>query len=387
MSAHFIFWTSLMAIAYSYLIYPALLRIRAGKKTLTPPEDPTEWPTVEVVFAAYNEEGVLEEKLQSVLNSDYPKDKLSVRVGSDASTDKTDAILENIAASDDRLTWRRFGGRSGKANIINALTDESSADILIPTDANIMFTKNTVKQLVRWFGNDRTSIVGANIIYEDANKKGIAPQEDFYLRRENNIKEREGLLYGTAMGIEGGCYAIRKDAFRPIPKNYFMEDFFQSMQVMQRGEDVLVDTKAIVYEDVSTEIREEYQRKVRISIGNFQNLKHFYPVLYKQTFPLGFVFFSHKVLRWVTPFLLLIMLFSSLQMAFSGATLHQWLIVIAILWIGITVAQVKRIASFGGIPSFAAHFLYMNLALFHGFIKFSKGVKSNVWKPTKRKQA
>lgn len=387
MSAHFIFWTSLMAIAYSYLIYPALLRIRAGKKTLTPPEDPTEWPTVEVVFAAYNEEGVLEEKLQSVLNSDYPKDKLSVRVGSDASTDKTDAILENIAASDDRLTWRRFGGRSGKVNIINALTDESSADILIPTDANIMFTKNTVKQLVRWFGNDRTSIVGANIIYEDANKKGIAPQEDFYLRRENNIKEREGLLYGTAMGIEGGCYAIRKDAFRPIPKNYFMEDFFQSMQVMQRGEDVLVDTKAIVYEDVSTEIREEYQRKVRISIGNFQNLKHFYPVLYKQTFPLGFVFFSHKVLRWVTPFLLLIMLFSSLQMAFSGATLHQWLIVIAILWIGITVAQVKRIASFGGIPSFAAHFLYMNLALFHGFIKFSKGVKSNVWKPTKRKQA
>ncbi len=387
MSAHFIFWTSLMAIAYSYLIYPALLRIRAGKKTLTPPEDPTEWPTVEVVFAAYNEEGVLEEKLQSVLNSDYPKDKLSVRVGSDASTDKTDAILENIAASDDRLTWRRFGGRSGKANIINALTDESSADILIPTDANIMFTKNTVKQLVRWFGNDRTSIVGANIIYEDANKKGIAPQEDFYLRRENNIKEREGLLYGTAMGIEGGCYAIRKDAFRPIPKNYFMEDFFQSMQVMQRGEDVLVDTKAIVYEDVSTEIREEYQRKVRISIGNFQNLKHFYPVLYKQTFPLGLVFFSHKVLRWVTPFLLLIMLFSSLQMAFSGATLHQWLIVIAILWIGITVAQVKRIASFGGIPSFAAHFLYMNLALFHGFIKFSKGVKSNVWKPTKRKQA
>jgi len=387
MSAHFIFWTSLMAIAYSYLIYPALLRIRAGKKTLTPPEDPTEWPTVEVVFAAYNEEGVLEEKLQSVLNSDYPKDKLSVRVGSDASTDKTDAILENIAASDDRLTWRRFGGRSGKASIINALTDESSADILIPTDANIMFTKNTVKQLVRWFGNDRTSIVGANIIYEDANKKGIAPQEDFYLRRENNIKEREGLLYGTAMGIEGGCYAIRKDAFRPIPKNYFMEDFFQSMQVMQRGEDVLVDTKAIVYEDVSTEIREEYQRKVRISIGNFQNLKHFYPVLYKQTFPLGFVFFSHKVLRWVTPFLLLIMLFSSLQMAFSGATLHQWLIVIAILWIGLTVAQVKRIASFGGIPSFAAHFLYMNLALFHGFIKFSKGVKSNVWKPTKRKQA
>ncbi len=387
MSAFIIFWISLLAIAYSYLIYPVWLRMRAGKKSLAPPAEPDEWPSVEVIFAAYNEEKVLEDKLRSVLASDYPKDKLRIHVGSDASTDKTDDILKSFAEKDDRLRWQRFGGRSGKANIINALAKDSKADILIPTDANIIFAPSSVKHLVRWFVRDRTSIVGASIVYDSENLKGIAPQEDFYLRRENNIKEREGLLYGTAMGIEGGCYAIRREAFRPIPKNYFMEDFFQSMQVMQRGEDVLVDTKAIVYEDVSTEIREEYKRKVRISVGNFQNLKHFFPVLYKQTFPLGFVFFSHKVLRWITPFLLLAMLFAALQLGFSGRILYQWLVVVAILWIGLTVAQVKRIVNFGGIPSFAAHFLYMNLALLDGFIKFSKGVKSNVWQPTKRKQA
>ncbi len=386
MGAYFIFWISLLAIAYSYLIYPMLLQIRAKGKSLIPPKEPEHWPTVEVIFAAYNEERVLEEKLNSVLQSDYPKDKLTIRVGSDASTDQTDAILEKTVKSDQRLIWKRFGGRSGKAHIINTLAEQSNAEILIPTDANIMFTKNTIKQLVRWFENKSTSIVGANIVYDSNELKGIAPQEDFYLRRENNIKEQEGLLFGAAMGIEGGCYAIRKKAFRPIPKNFFMEDFFQSMQVMERDDRVLVDTKAVVYEDVSTEIGEEYQRKIRISIGNFQNLKRFYPVIYKKTFPLGFVFFSHKVLRWVTPFFLLAILFSSLQLAFSGATIHQWLIVLAILWVGITVAQVKRITTFGGIPSFAAHFLYMNLALFHGFIKFTKGVNTNVWKPTKRKQ-
>lgn len=387
MSGFFPFWLSLMAIAYSYLLYPTLLKIRAGSKKLTPPYSPDEWPVVEVIFAAYNEENVLEDKLRSVLESDYPKDKLRIHVGSDASTDRTDEILTTFGILDARVRWKRFGGRSGKAHIINALAEESTAEILIPTDANIIFTPSTIKNLLRWFERERVAIVGANIVYDNTHGKGIANQEQFYLNRENRIKEWESVLYGTAMGVEGGCYAIRRSSYRTIPQTYFMEDFFQSMQVMQRGEDVLVDSNATVYEDVSTEIKEEYKRKVRISIGNFQNLKHFFSVLYQQTFPLGFVFFSHKILRWLTPFFLVIMLFSALQLGFAGKSSFQWLVVLAILWVAQTVAHVKRIFSSKGILAFAAHFLYMNLALLDGFIQFTKGVKSNVWQPTKRKQA
>ncbi|MCC5917987.1 MAG: glycosyltransferase [Cryomorphaceae bacterium] len=341
---------------------------------------------MDVIFAAYNEEKVLEEKLRSVLASDYPNDKLRIIVGSDASEDNTDTILEKFKAEDVRLDWKRFGGRSGKSHIINQLASESQADILIPTDANIIFSKDSVKNLVRWFQDDSVSIVGASINYQSPDNKGIAPQEDYYLKRENKIKELETACFGTAMGIEGGCYAIRKTAFKPIPKNYFMEDFYQSMQVLSRGEKVLVDGKALVYEDVSTEIGEEYKRKVRISIGNFQNLKHFGAVVFKKPYPLGWVFFSHKILRWLTPFFLLAMFVSAMLLAFRGFQFYQIMMALAVLWVAITVGHVKKIFKAGGILAFAAHFLYMNLALFHGCIQFIKGVKSNVWQPTKRKQ-
>jgi cellulose synthase/poly-beta-1,6-N-acetylglucosamine synthase-like glycosyltransferase len=382
----FLFWFSLLAIAYSYMLYPVFLLMRAKGRKLTTPDPPAEWPDVEVIFAAYNEEKVLEDKLRSVLESDYPREKLCIRVGSDASTDTTDAILNKIASNDKRLKWERFRGRSGKSHIINTLAIKSNTKILIPTDANIIFTDKTIKSLVRWFTDEKVDIVGSTILYDAPNGKGIADQEDFYLQRENRVKEMESLLYGTAMGVEGGCYAIRRSAFHPIPQNYYMEDFFQSMQVLANGGKVLVDEEAKVYEDVSTEIREEYKRKLRISIGNFQNLKHFAFVIREQTFPLGFVFLSHKVLRWLSPFFLLTMLITAMILGFRGIGFYQTCFAIALLWIGLTIVQVKKIINVRGIFAFATHFLYMNLALFHGFIQYIKGVESNVWQPTKRKQ-
>ncbi len=381
-----LFWVSLLSIAYSYLLYPELLRIWSKGKHLKPPQSAAELPEVTVIFAAYNEEAVIDKKLQSIVDSDYPAEKLFVHVGSDASTDSTDEILQKWAEKNPRITWKRLAGRTGKAQIINQLAEESATEILVPTDANIVFHAQTISNLVRWFSNDEIDIVGSNIVYMSPPDKGIAKQEDYYLNRENRIKTYESILYGTAMGIEGGCYAIRRSAFRSIPKNYFMEDFFQSMQVLQRNKKVLVDENSVVYEDVSTDIREEYKRKTRISIGNFQNLKHFSGVLIKQTFPLGFVFFSHKVLRWITPFFLIIMFFSALQLAFSGSMFFQWLTTIAMTWMLLTLMHAKSMIKLSRKLAFAAHFLYMNIALFHGFIIFNKGIQSNVWQPTKRNQ-
>ena len=382
-----LFWFSLLAITYSYILYPVFLQIRAKGRKLVAPKAPANWPTVDVIFAAYNEEKVLEDKLRSVLESDYPREKLRIHVGSDASTDATDTILYKIAAEDSRLQWERFGGRSGKSHIINTLANQSEAEILIPTDANIIFTKKTIKHLTRWFADEAVTIVGSTIIYDSPEGKGIADQEDFYLQRENRIKEMESVLYGAAMGVEGGCYAIRRNAFHTIPRNYYMEDFFQSMHVLSNGGKVLVDKKARVFEDVSTEIHEEYKRKLRISIGNFQNLKHFAFVIREQTFPLGFVFLSHKVMRWLSPFFLLTMLITAFILAFKGVGFYQTCSAMALMWIALTIAQVKKMITVSGIFAFATHFLYMNLALFHGFIQFIKGVESNVWQPTKRKQA
>lgn len=382
----FLFWAALLGILYSYLIYPQLLQSWSkGKKWVTP-SAMDDLPEVSVIFAAYNEEAVMEQKLESILASDYPQNKLFITVGSDASTDRTDEIVEAFSRKNPRVQLRRFTGRTGKAQIINALAEESATEILIPTDANIIFHKDTVMNLIRWFSDSAVSIVGGTIVYASPPPKGIAPQENFYLNRENRIKTHESLLFGTAMGVEGGCYAIRRESFAEIPQNYFMEDFFQTMQVLVKGKKVVVDPEALVFEDVSVDIREEYKRKTRISIGNFQNLKHFYRVLFSQTFPLGFVFFSHKILRWITPFFLLIILLSSMQLAFYGHSLFQWIFMLGFAWMMLTLMHVKEMIRVKGILAYAAHFLYMNIALFHGFLLYTKGINSNVWQPTKRNQ-
>ena len=176
--------------------------------------------------------------------------------------------------------------------------------------------------------------------------------------------------------MEGGLYSMRKSYWKPIPPNTFMEDFFQTVQLIARDQKVLFNEGAIGLEDVSTSLREEYKRKIRISIGNWQNLIRFYPLLFKHPYPFGILFLMHKVLRWLTPHLYLIALI-------EGLFTSQWLIS-SIILIGLPVSQFI-LMSFG-LATPLAYFYAMNAALFIGFLRYLKGVKSSVWQPTKRNQ-
>jgi len=137
---------------------------------------------------------------------------------------------------------------------------------------------------------------------------------------------------------------------------------------------------------VSVSPQEEYKRKVRIGIGNFQNLKCFKSLVFKKFWPLGFAFLTHKILRWFTPFFLILLLFSSTQLTmfhwfyaiFSGL----YMVFIGLGLFGILFAQRKG----GAFLKYPGHFIYMNLALLEGFVTYIKGIKSNAWEPTARNQ-
>ena len=95
--------------------------------------------------------------------------------------------------------------------------------------------------------------------------------------------------------MEGGLYSMRKSAWQPIPPHTFMEDFFQTVQLIQNDHRIFYSDTALGYEDVSTSLREEFKRKKRISIGNYQNLKRFRSLLLKKVHPFGWVFLFHKI--------------------------------------------------------------------------------------------
>ena len=277
--------------------------------------------------------------------------------------------------------------RTGKSGIINALVSLSKSEIIVSTDANIIFQEDTLYHLVKRFKQEDIDLVGGNIIYQSRKSDGIAVQEFVYLNWENRMKHAEAKRWWAVMGVEGGCYAIRRAAFTQIPPLTFMEDFYITMATMANGGKVWFEPEARCFEDVSTEMREEYKRKMRISIGNWQNLNRFSGMLFRPLYPIGIAFFCHKVLRWFTPFLAVFAFGSAVMLSGPGNlySMFTMLVIVVLLLLPLDYALMKR-NMHTGLLRFINHFVLMNIALFTGFIEYSKGIKSNVWQPTKRNQ-
>ena len=96
------------------------------------------------------------------------------------------------------------------------------------------------------------------------------------------------------LGMEGGLYAIRKDLWKPIPKVTFMEDFFQTMQLLVDDYNIAFNPKAIGYEEVSTSLDEEFKRENQNLIGQLSKSKKFKRVLLKKFWPLGYLPFTQS---------------------------------------------------------------------------------------------
>ncbi len=349
-----------------------------------------DFPKIAIVIAAFNEEKVIHEKLLSTLKTNYPKEMFQIFVGSDNSTDRTNEIVEEIASTNVNITFINFLERKGKQEVLNTLfkeyIHENDFEYCIMTDANIIFEEDTIYHLVKHFKNKEIGIVCANIKNKNIKEKGISKQEQFYISRENNLKINEGKVFGASIAAFGACYSIKRDLIPRIPANILMEDFFISMHTLKNKYKIITEEEAICYEDLPETISEEFKRKKRISTGNFQNLFYYFSMLYKSRFGISFSFFSHKVIRWIGPFLLI---FSYISLLFlreipfynSLFLLSHILIILALLDYILMLLNINV-----NLLRFIRYFLAMNLALLIGFFKYMNGVDTNIWQPTKRNE-
>ena len=383
-----IFWISLFLILYSYLLFPWILKWLAGNKTISARTfSAEELPVLSVLIAAYNEELVIAKKIDSVLKSDYPHDKLEILVGSDASTDQTNFILQKLKETNPILQLFLYEERVGKPGIINKLAKEARGEILVITDANVMLESNTMKELTRYFKEDGIGLVDSRLISTGIKRGGISRQEKFYTGREVSIKHHESVLWGSMMGPFGGCYAIRKSLYCPVPENFLVDDFFINMAVLEQGAACISNILARVSEDVSNSPREEFLRKKRISAGNYQNLFRFRSMLFRGSPGVGFCFFSHKVIRWLVPFLAFISLSASIVLALTLQLYFLLALLQIIVVISPVIDHILRKIGIHSIPlRFISHFVLMNMALLAGFFRYSGGIRNNVWQPTSRNQ-
>ncbi len=379
---------ALAAILHSYLFYPVFLFLttnsskQQNKLTYASAD---ELPEVAILVAAYNEEKVIAQKIESTFNSTYPLYKITLYIGSDASSDQTNEIIKKYALQYPQIKLVEFPGRTGKSGIINQLAERAASEIFILTDANVIFQPGTIFQLVKHFKNPEIKQVAANIVKVSPNDEGIAAQEKNYIGLENKIKYFESARWNIVIGAEGGAYAIRREYYAPVPDKFFMDDFYITMNVLERKGKILFEKEAVCTEDVPTQAQEEFKRKVRISIGNFQNLNRYKMLLFPFWKGTGFAFLSHKVLRWFTPFFIICSFLFCVFLSLHLPVFKPLLLIYLFFFLSPVID--RSFAKMGmHIPvlKYISHFFLMNFALLTGFYKYISGVDSNVWEPTKR---
>lgn len=373
----FILVFALALMFQSYVGFPyQMLRKKKGKQTWDFSEN---LPKVAVLLSVYNEAQIIEKKIKSTFETTYPKDKIEFWIGSDNSDDETNQIIEKIAQNEPRIHFFPFKNRMGKPQIINILQTKTNAEILILTDADTLFLPDTISELIQPFANKKIGGVQANILIEGTKSEAVFLQELAYNSRELKIKKGES-KHGAVIGAFGACYAIRNELYEPTPKNFLVDDFFIFMNVLKANYQTVFTENALTKMEISGRKKVQFKRKIRISRGNFQNLIYFKNFINPFKNFQNYAFFFHKVVRWLGPFLILL-IFISNWFLFSFHAFFKTLFflqiafyMLAFIDLGLQKLKIKIV-----FLRFISHFVLMNLALLLGFFKFLFAKPKGSW--------
>ena len=255
---------ALALLAWSYVGYPVVLSRLARKARLPAPAPDTPSPSVEVLVAAFDEEAVIARRVANVLAQEYAG-SLSLAVGCDGCRDATADRAREAAAADPRVRVAEFETRRGKASVVNDLVRESSAEILVFTDANSEFRPDAVARLIEPFADPAVGAVCGRLELLPASGSEPTPETEFW-NRESDLKEAEGRL-GVCLGANGAIYAARRALVSPLPEGAVLDDFRMAARIARDGRRVVFAGDAIAREVVPSDVAAETSRRFRIGIG------------------------------------------------------------------------------------------------------------------------
>lgn len=381
-----VFWGCLLLVAYTYLLYPLVLLLAYGLEQLRrdlgylgrrrdrrrSALELEELPAVSIVIPAYNEEAHLPEKLANLRELDYPTAKLEVVFVSDGSTDRTNAILR--ALDDAKVQTVVLPVRQGKPNALNHGVARATHDILIFSDAATLFEPDALKKLVRHFADPKVGVVCGTLHFRGTTES--RQTEGVYWKYESMLRLMENRL-GATLTASGAMYALRRQCYRPLEANVLVEDFVIPMNARTLGYRVLYDPEAIATEFAADSVAGEFTRRVRIAVGSFRALGQFVRTPLRPFTRVAF--FSHKLLRWILPALLIGLLASS-ALLLSNPIYRALLAAQCAFYLWALAGYVfhDRLQSvrFGLL---AYYLMAIHLAYLVGFVQFVRGRGAATW--------
>ena len=304
-----VFWLSAALIVYTHVGYPLVLRalVALRRKPRRQPRIPAELPTVSLIVAAYDEEEVIEAKVANALALDYPRDRLELIVASDGSSDAT---VDRAAGADLVLELPR----GGKTAAQNAAAEQASGEILAFSDANSVWQPDALRQLIAPFSDASVGYVCGQVRFVD---EGGDNMEGAYWRYEMAVREMESSLAGVTAG-NGAIYALRQSAYLPLARSG-SHDLSFPFRLAKRKLHSLYLPSARAEEKMVPTLEGEFARKRRMMVGLWDIVVGEGMLSPRGYTPLyAFELFSHRLLRYLTPFLHLLAFVANLALLGEG---------------------------------------------------------------------
>jgi cellulose synthase/poly-beta-1,6-N-acetylglucosamine synthase-like glycosyltransferase len=376
------FWLAAALLFYVYAGYPLLLAL-IGLFVRRNRSDAGYTPRISVLIAAYNEEEAIERKIQQTLALEYPKEKLEVLVLSDCSTDRTDEIVK--AFPDNRVRLVRMPERRGKTFAQNVGVKEATGEVIIFSDATAIYHPKALLYLACNYHDSTVGAVSGRYQYFDPGEQsptGLGSMA--FWNYENLIKKMQSRIR-TITGCCGCIYSVRKEAYTELPAD-IISDLVQPLQAIRKGYRVLFEDRALAYEETTQSTGEEFSMRVRVVTRAMRGLLSVSDLLkpWKFAWP-AFQLWSHKIMRWMVPLFLIVLLIANLALIdspFYKFTLAVQLFFYAAALLNILVPLHRQWKPLG-IPLF---FCTLNAAALVSMFEICRGRKYVTWQTVRARR-
>jgi cellulose synthase/poly-beta-1,6-N-acetylglucosamine synthase-like glycosyltransferase len=309
---------SLLGLFYVYAGYGLALRVAAAFVRARPAPEPAgnEWPRLTVLVTAFNEERAIAERIANILACDYPAHRLELVVASDGSTDATDSIVQG--ARDPRVRLFRPGARGGKSMTQNLAVSTANGDIVVFTDADTVFDRKFLLEISRPFLSEEVGAVDGHLGFQRGDDGDLGASQGYYWRYELSLRELESRL-GLLAVSSGACMAVRRALLRPLPADVG-EDCVVPLDVVEQGRRVVHAAGALAFDRMQATPAGELRARTRMTLRNWKGTWLHAQLLNPLRRPgYAWALWSHKLLRWLSPFMLVLATLACVALAGDSA--------------------------------------------------------------------
>lgn len=308
-----------LAAAHPFVTYPASLRLMARRRAAPIRPGPARG-TAALCVCAYNEERVIGAKVENMLSLAASWPGLEVLVYVDGAADGTADVVRGFG---DRVRLVASPARLGKTHGMNTLVAMTGADYLVFSDANVVFAPDALPKLLAPFGDPGVGCVCGHLVYTLPGDNVTAATGSLYWRLEERIKADESAT-GSVVGADGSIFALRRALHVPPPPD-LIDDMFVSLTVLCRGSRIVRVADAFAYEEAVSRPGEEFRRKIRIACQAFNVHRVLWPELRRMPGWDLYKYVSHKLMRWMTVYLLAlggVLVLAGTGLTFGGTALR-----------------------------------------------------------------